>query len=198
MPTWLLFLAPLFGSLGATILGLGVWRYQLIAQRRYQVAEQALLMTDKLISAINSIRSATSQSIEEGQRNPDGIPFQPWIAVSQQIQSSETYFEDFKSISNTILLHFGESTAKPFHEIRDTYQRICKAHVDIYYRSTSDRMYPTEDSKNKAQLRKEIIEDQGVNDPISSNIKLNHEKIRILLGRHIRPSYWRLFIPNLD
>lgn len=67
---------PYLVSLLTTIVGLGVWRYQLVAKRRYEVVERALIADDEAVGALTYIQEAENGAAKavavasDGPRSP--------------------------------------------------------------------------------------------------------------------------------
>jgi hypothetical protein len=50
---------PALGTELAAVFGLGMWQYQLIAKRRYEVVEQALVAAGEAVQTLHFIRVGT-------------------------------------------------------------------------------------------------------------------------------------------
>ena len=80
-------LAPL-SLIATTIVGLGIWRYQLIAARRYNVVKQALTAADRTVSDRHHIRRARSDADAFAAVNPDSLTNIPWHGSQIRIEGN--------------------------------------------------------------------------------------------------------------
>jgi len=144
------FVIPLVGFCCATVLGLGIWRYQLIARRKYQVAEQALTVAHQAVADIHAIRRAVSDSHRDEEQYPDAIHVQPWLAINSRVQASSANFENLRTTLRLVTMHFGDSAATPFWNLDNIYNKICTAQMDVYWKSKPEKMYPTPETQGKS------------------------------------------------
>jgi len=56
---------PYLGAVLTTVIGLGMWQYQLITKRRYEVVEHALTIAGEAAQALHYIRQAEAMRVRE-------------------------------------------------------------------------------------------------------------------------------------
>jgi len=193
--TFFSILVPFASFLATTVIGLGIWRYQLIAQRKYQIADEALAAADQAVVDITSIRRAISDARLDVERHPDAIPVQPWAATSARLQEASPHFENFVTAMKSVERHFGKEAAKPFHELKVIYDRICEAQNGLYFRGAPQRMYPTPEDVRQLEDWKRTVEDQGNADPITLKADIAQKAINERFRKHLHPNILRLFLP---
>jgi hypothetical protein len=121
-------------TVGLAIFGLFVWRMQLVAKRRFELAEEALVAVFSVVYALESIRGPFSWAGEGGSRKagPNETPkqkedldhaFVPWERMA-------THADKFTALEKSALLietHFGEEVPKQMRVLLIARARIGNA-----------------------------------------------------------------------
>jgi hypothetical protein len=186
------------GSLAAAIVGLGIWRYQLIAKRRYEIAEQALTVVNAAVIALYRIRRAKADSEAIASLNPEGLNAEPWMATQFALQGSDADFTNLDSASKLIAMHFGDKTAQPFLDLQEIHRDMWAAQRGLYHRRPAQRVYPTPDEKRQLDEWKRALSQQADDDVITQRIDALDRTIKSRFAKHLRPSIWRLFLPSWE
>lgn len=194
--SWFLTVLGTLVTAAATwIFSLGMWRYQLIAKRRYEVVEQALTIVDSAARNLHFIRRAKSDSEALTLSNPQILKEQPLFATQTRLAGTARSFDDLDNAVKSISLHFGESAAKPLIDLLAIYQNLSAAYMELYHRSAAEKLYSTQGQRDQAMAWKQMLEYQGQDDPLSRQIDQIHTLVRQRFGKHLRPNVWDMFLP---
>ncbi|CAK0115264.1 hypothetical protein [Burkholderia pseudomallei] len=182
-------------ALITTAIGLAMWQYQLIAKRRYDVAEHALTVAGKAAQALRHIRQAEA-SVEMAKRlNPQGPPLELWLARQTRIQESEEVFSELEAVSKLVAMHFGQAAATSFRDLAGVYAVICEAQTSLYYRGDAEKMYPSDEQTQRLAQTNAVLNAQERDDSIAQNIEETENRIDAQFSGYLRPNAWRLFLP---
>jgi hypothetical protein len=182
-------------ALITTAIGLAMWQYQLIAKRRYDVAETALTIAARAVQALHNIRQAEA-SVEMAKRlSPQGPPPELWLARQTRIQESAEVFSELESASKLVAMHFGQLAATSFRDLAGVYAVICDAQTSLYYRSDAERMYPRDEQTQRLAQTNAVLNAQERDDSIAQNIEETENRINAQFSGYLRPNAWRLFLP---
>ena len=186
-----------FGWLLAAVGGLGVWRYQLISKRRYEIAEQALTAGEAAAMGLHYIRQTEADALSPENETAE---FRPDLFVLRQgrFQQTETSFSALDQASKAIAMHFGNDGAKPFCELQSVQKSLIAAHLELYRKGPAERLYPTTEQRDRWEQSKRTLSIQGADDPITRRIDDSCALIRHRFGKYLRPPLWRLFLPFWD
>lgn len=201
MPVILLDLAKLsfvltpLSALATVIVGLGIWRYQLIAARRYNVVEQALTAANQAVSDLHYIRRARSDADAFAAMNPDSLRHTPWYESQTRIQGADENFRNLSQAAKAIELHFGQRKSESFDELTKIYNSLITAQGYIYFRWPAAEKVYTKAEKDQIRDYEKILSCQGDGDPITSKIDMIDKNLKRNFWKYIRPNILRLFLP---
>lgn len=182
-------------ALITTAIGLAMWQYQLIAKRRYDVAEHALTVAGKAVQAFHHIRQAEA-SVEMTKRlSPQGPFPELWLVRQTRIQESAEIFSELEAASKLVAMHFGESATTSFRNLAAFYTAICEAQTDMYFRSNAEKMYPSDEQTQRLAQANAVLSAQERDDTVAQNIEEIENRIDAQFSGYLRPSAWRLFLP---
>jgi hypothetical protein len=110
---WALLLLPPLLTLAVAIIGLRAWYWQLVAKRRFEVAEQAMTVFAGASDALSGIRSRASFGVEE-----------------ERVKVPEYYDDDERRVRRKYGIYFdrADDRAEAFKSIRLT-QVLCELHI---------------------------------------------------------------------
>jgi hypothetical protein len=161
---------PPFVTFGIALLGLRAWYWQLVAKRRFEVAEQAMTVFERANDALSAIRTQVLFGGDERVEIPQGLD----AAERAAHRKYGTYFvrlndhvEAFKSIRLAQVLcelHISQKAADALHVLFVVRHRVQNA---AYMLITEDQeLNSTEDPEKRAQIRKRI---RSYNDDLIEN-----------------------------
>lgn len=192
---WTILLSVL-GAIGAALVSLALWRYQLIGKRRYEIAEQFVTVTTRAVGALQFARSPVGYK-GEGEtriRNPgedeetaphlNGL----YIPIERLAKSDEVFRDLFRS-QVLCEMHFGGPSGKPFKVLLDTHDEIANA---AWVRVHSQDNLPREES---LRLFRTIYGGDG--DEITPRINAAFDEIKRLADAQLRPHWITLLLPFL-
>jgi len=186
---------PYIGTAAATVFGLGMWQYQLITKRRYEVVEQALTVVGVAARKLHYIRAADMDAKEQARRQPGFIQSNPWGTTYPRIQETISAFQDLDATGRAIAMHFGESAAAEIKELEGIYGRVCAAQSSLYFMRPAEKRYATPDHTVSVAEWQATLNAQPDGDQISREIDAVDGRIRSRFQRYLRPSIFRLFVP---
>ena len=184
-----LFISPLT-TLVTVVLGLGVWRYQLIEKRRYEIAEQALTVASKVAASLHQVRRAEADADALILLHPEMIRAAPWYATYMQLQGSEAEAQSFSDAVKGVAMHFGNEAAAPLSQLQALRARVASAHSRLFYQS--EKAAPTARQLDEWKC---VVSQGGDDDPIARQIDELDKKIQKQFDKYLRPSFWGLLLP---
>jgi len=178
------------------VAGLGLWQYQLIAKRRYEVVEQALTAVGLAVQALHYIRRTKQDVVDPSvQRNPGLPPPDLFLATQGRLQDNSGVFENLDLASRAIEMHFGNDAATLFRRLSSVHTRLWEAQTGFWLRSDAEELYPTDDLAGQRDAWKAYLYAQESGDAVAQEIKAIDTGIKKAFGAYLRPSFWRLFFP---
>ena len=186
---------PYLAWLLTTVVGLGIWRYQLVAKRRYEVVERALIAADDAVGALTYIRAAENDAEKAAAVAPDGLRAPPWMPTYQRIQEHVATFQELRAVARLVTMHFGESFGREFADLIRVHQEICDAHVALLHRGYAERLYPTVSYDEGFGAWKSVVSSNGESDRVASQVADIGERISARFGKYMRPSVLSHFLP---
>jgi hypothetical protein len=186
---------PYLGTALAAVFALGMWQYQLITRRRYEVVEHALTAVGDAVQALHCVRRAEIDAKAEAEQHPDGLRPSPWHATYARIQGADTVFQNLRASTKSIAMHFGDSATAKFKELQAIHDKICAAQIGLYFRRTEEKIFPTPEQNARVEALKLTLSAQDENDPLTQQIDEIERGIQKQFSKYLRPSALRLFIP---
>jgi hypothetical protein len=186
---------PYLVSLLTTVVGLGIWRYQLVAKRRYEVVERALVAADDAVGALTYIREAENDAAKAEAVAPDGLRSPPWMPTYERIQEHVATFKELGAVARLVTMHFGEPFGREFAELIRLYKEICDAHAALLHRGYAERLYPTVSYEEGSGVWKSVVSSNGEGDRVASQVADIGERISARFAKYMRPSVLSHFLP---
>ena len=186
---------PYLWAVLTTAIGLGMWQYQLIAKRRYEVVEHALTIVGEAAQALHSVRRAEADALTWINIRQESFRPDVMLAIQSRIQQSAATFQELEAVAKSIGMHFGEDAAKSFVNLVALYTRICEAQSGLYFRGGAEKIYPTGEQTEQVAAWKKTLSVQEQGDAMTQEINDTERRIVIVFTKYLRPSIWRLFIP---
>lgn len=126
-------------TVGLAIFGLFVWRVQLVAKRRFEIAEEALVNTFAVVYALQTIRSPMSYSAEGRTRKagPNETPEQKEKLdyAFVPFERAKTFDAQFAALEKSALLveaHFDVETSKQMRTLVIARNRVIGAAMFVH------------------------------------------------------------------
>jgi len=188
-------LLPYIVSTLTTVIGLGIWRYQLIEKRRYEIAERALIGADEAAQAISYIRQSEVDADEMAKVHPNGLRPEKWLLTLQRIQEHSQTFEELRKITKLITMHFGDAAAQPLLDLMSIHGKICNAHAALFYRGDAENLYPSVTYEQGVEGWKKIVTFQDDGDIVVDEINDLERKLSAYFSKYLQPSVFRIFSP---
>jgi hypothetical protein len=186
---------PFLVSLVTTFIGLGIWRYQLVAKRRFEVVERALIGADDAVRALSSIREAESDAAKTATVMPDSPRPAPWMATLQRIQEHAEIFEELRVVARLVSMHFGEAFGRDFLELLRIHDELRDAHAALLYRGYAERLYPSVSYEEGSCTWKSVVSSNGESDRVATQIADIADRISERFAKYMRPTLFRYFLP---
>lgn len=186
---------PYLVSLVTTAIGLGIWRYQLMAKRRFEVIERALIGADDAVRALHHIRDAESDAAKMARIVVDSPRPDRWLSTYQRIQEHSVTFEELQAITRLVTMHFGEDSGREFTKLLQLHKQICDAHAALYHRGYAEKLYPSVPYEQGVEEWKSVVSSDGENDRLTTQITDIGKKISERFAKYMRPTGLSLFLP---
>lgn len=186
---------PYVVSLITTVAGLGIWRYQLVAKRRYEVVERALIAADDAIEALTYIREAENDAAKAAMAVPESLRFAPWIPTYQRIQEHGATFHELRAAARLVTMHFGEPFGGEFSELLEVHKQLCDAHAALLHRGYAERLYPSVRYNDGYETWKSVVSANGESDRLAHKIVDIGGRISQRFVRYMRPSVLSHLLP---
>jgi hypothetical protein len=186
---------PYIGAVLTTVIALGMWQYQLITKRRYEVVEHALTIAGEAAHALHYIRQAEAGVRALTQMNPQGPHPELWLTSQSRIQESAPTFQELEAVAKSIAMHFGEDAAQSFIALSAFYTKMGEAQTGLYFRSDARNVYPTDEQAEQLDMWKKTLNAQDQDDIMTREINETEKRIKAGFTKYLRPSLWRLFVP---
>ncbi|WP_186055605.1 hypothetical protein [Burkholderia gladioli] len=186
---------PYLVSLLTTVLGLGIWRYQLVAKRRYEVVERALIAADEAVGALTYIRDAENDAEKAAAVAPDSLRLAPWMPTYQRIQEHAATFQELRAVARLVTMHFGEPSGREFSELLQVHQEICDAHAALLHCGYAERLYPSVSYEDGSRVWKSVVSLTGESDRVANQVADIGERISARFARYMRPSFLSHLLP---
>lgn len=178
------------------VAGLGLWQYQLIAKRRYEIVEQALTAVGLAVQALHQIRRTKKDVVDLAvQRNPKLPPPDLWLATHERLQDNAGVFENLDTVGRAIEMHFGKDAATLFRRLSSVHARLWEAQSGYWYRSDAEKVLPTDEQARQRDAWKAYLYAQASGDAVTLEIDIIDAGIKKAFGAYLRPNFWRLFFP---
>ncbi|MCA3278182.1 MAG: hypothetical protein ING10_02815 [Roseomonas sp.] len=192
-------LLPLLGFLA----GLFLWRVQLIGKRRTEIAEEALLIFDRAVEALNYVRIPGSISGEllamrkEIDCSQDGeIPGEKYRITLWRLQQKNDRFADLRRVQLLCRYHFGEDAYAAFESILSVKKDVwVAANMGLARLNTGATFTPEEGTR---LIAREALIWAGVSEPdcVADTISKAQHDLEAVLKRHLRAD--AAFLPIAD
>jgi hypothetical protein len=186
---------PYIGTAATSAFALGMWQYQLIAKRRYEVVEQALTAVGEATRKLHYIRAADMDAKEQAKRQPGFIPSSPFGTTYPRIEETASVFHELDAAGRAIAIHFGERAAAGIRELATIYGRVCGAQAAIYFIRPEEKLYPGPGQEALVAEWKTTLNAQPGGDEISREIDAAARQVEAEFKNYLRPGFWRFFIP---
>jgi hypothetical protein len=186
---------PYLVSLLTTVVGLGIWRYQLVAKRRYEVIERALIAADDAVGALTYIREAENDAAKAAAVAPVSPRFSPWMPTYQRIQEHVATFQELRAVARLVTMHFGEPFGREFTDLLRVHKEICDAHAALFHRGYAERLYPTVSYEEGSGAWKSVVSSNGESDRVANRVADIGERISARFAKYMRPSVLSHFHP---
>lgn len=188
-------ISPLL-QLVTIFLGLGYWRYQMISKRRYEVAEDALVVAGEVVAAFSYIRKAESDSLDPDVERRE-FKQDPYVLIQGRLQETGHTFTELDRVTKSITMHFGDAANEPFSELLSIYNEHCTAQTKLFRRSHADKLYEQAEKKALWDEWKNTIFQREADDPFAARIDAACAAAKKRYVPIMRPNFWRLFVPFL-
>lgn len=186
---------PYLVSLITMFAGLGIWRYQLIAARRYEVIESALIAADDAVEALTQIREAENDMEWHVDWVPGSVPTASWMSTSQRIQQYESTYQDLRASTRLVTLHCGESFGREFSALLYVYERVINAHAALLFPGYAQRLDPTVSYAEGSVEWAGLVRSAGKSDSVAREIAEIKTRISARGKKYMRPSFQNYFLP---
>lgn len=186
---------PYLVSLLTTFIGLGIWRYQLVAKRRYEVVERALIAADEAIGALVYIREAENDMAKAAAMAPGSPRPDPWMPTYQRIQEREDTFQELRAATRLVTMHFGEPSGRDFSDLLQVHKKVCEAHAALFHRGAAEQLYPSASDKENSEAWKGVVISNGENDKVAREVADIEERISARFAKYLRPSLLSHLLP---
>ena len=186
---------PYLVSLLTTVLGLGIWRYQLVAKRRYEVVERALIAVDEAVGALTYIRDAENDAAKAAAAAPDSLKLASWMPTYQRIQEHVATFQELRAVARLVTMHFGEPFGREFSDLLQVHKEICDAHAALLHRGYAERLYPSVSYEEGSRAWKSVVSSNGESDSVANQVADIRERISARFARYMRPSVLSHLLP---
>jgi hypothetical protein len=195
----------------ATIVGLAIWRYQMIAKRQYEIAEQVLQAANAAAQAIRSARlrpndekltmlPISDASTEKEEKSTVQRLREKYALPAKRLDGSMQAFTDLAKMQGLCEMHHGVDAAQPFSEFFDVRTQIRSVAITLISLTNrgSIRYQRTPEEQQTFNAGMRVLyyhEDRP--DPISQRIDAAHAKLKERYGKYLRPSRLSMFFPFL-
>lgn len=186
---------PYLVSLVTTAIGLSIWRYQLVAKRRYEVIERVLVGADEAVRALHYIREAERDAEKVATLEPNGPRLAPWMSTYQRIQEHPATFDELRAVTRLIKMHFGEAFGREFVDLLQIYKEICDAHAALFHRGYAERLYPSVSFEKGAGAWRSVVSSSGEGDRVANQIADIGTRISSRFAKYMRPTLLHLLLP---
>jgi hypothetical protein len=186
---------PYLVSLVTTFVGLGIWRYQLIAKRRYEIVERALIAADEAVGALTDIREAENDAAKAAAVMPDSPRYAPWMATNQRIQEHVATFQELRVVARLVTMHFGESFGREFSDLLSVHKEVCDAHAALFHRGYAERLYPTVSYEEGSGAWKAVVSANDESDKVATRVADIEKRISARFVKYMRPSLLSHLLP---
>ena len=183
---------PYLGAVLTTVIGLGMWQYQLITKRRYEIVEHALTIAGEAAHALHYIRQAEAGVLAVIQMHPQDPHPELWFTSQGRIQESAPTFQELEAVAKSIAMHFGEDAAQSFIELWAFYTKMGEAQMGLYFRSDAGKVYPTDEQTEQLGMWEKTLNAQDQDDTMTREINETEKRIEAGFTKYLRPSLWRL------
>jgi hypothetical protein len=187
------------GAVFAALIALALWRYQLIAKRRYEIAEQLVQVVTRAVGALRWARSrggyrtegatrprGPNESLEDTQR------LNALYRPIERLASDDDVFTELWRSQVLAEMHFGVEAGKPFQALFDTRDEIIMA---ARLQLDADR---TLSEEQRVKTDRTIYGgNRGDDDEIGPRIDAAFDEIKQLAESHLRPQWLTLLLPFL-
>jgi len=133
---------PYLGAVLTTVIALGMWQYQLITKRRYEVVEHALTIAGEAAHALHYIRQAEAGVRALTQMNPQGPHPEWWLTRQSRIQESAPTFQELQAVAKSIAMNFGEGAAQSFIALSAFYIKMGEAQTVYIFAAMHETCIP--------------------------------------------------------
>ena len=163
------------------VVGLVIWRIQLIGKRRFEFAEEALIAFCMAKGAVNHVRSmggysgegqtreGTENETEEQRRYRD-----QWSVPIERFESHSKLFSTLRKIQLLSRYHLGQ-------DAYDAFEALFAARTKVIGAARSLRQF--EQWPDKHREHQSVIWSGGDDDEISNSLQCALENWRTLVGR---------------
>ncbi len=182
---------PYLVSLFTTVVGLVIWRYQLIAARRYEVVERAIIAAEDAASALTEIREAENDMEKDARVMSGSVRLAAWMATYQAIQQHESTFQELRAATRLVTMHLGEAAGSSFSNLLTLHKDVCNASGALLFRGRAERLFPTVSYEQGVVEWKRLVRSTSEGDPVAPQIADNMRKISQLGEQYLRPSIAR-------
>jgi len=204
-------LAAPVGYVIATVVGLAIWRYQMIAKRQYEIAEQVLQAANAAAQAIRSARLRPNDeklimlpisdvSTDKEEKSTVQRLREKYALPAKRLDGSMQAFTDLAKMQGLCEMHHGVEAAQPFSEFFDVRTQIRSVAITLISLtnrgSVRYQRTPEEQQTFNSGMRVLYYHDDRP-DPISQRIDVAHAKIKERYGKFLRPSRISMFFPFL-
>ncbi|WP_206742294.1 hypothetical protein [Burkholderia gladioli] len=170
---------PYLVSLLTTVIGLGMWRYQLFAKRRFEVVERALIAADDAVDALTYIREGENDAAKAAAVSPDHTGFSAWMPTYQRIQEHVATFQELRAVARLVRMHFGEPFGSAFVDLLRIHTEICNAHAALFHRGYAERLYPSVSYEEGSAVWKSVVTSSAESDRVADRISDIDKRISV-------------------
>jgi len=182
------FLGNVLGLLIPALLGLGLWRVQLIEKRRYEIAEQLVQVVTRVVGALRYVRDPAGQAGEGGTRKPELNETEEQTMARNglfiPIERLNKHAQTFRELLDAQVLcemHFGAEHVKPF-------ERLFAVRREVLFAAMKELHGRPED------ITQDTVYGIG-EDKIAEKIDAALDDIKRLAQSRLRPHWITLLLP---
>lgn len=194
------------GWIVTTVFGLGLWRYQMIGKRRYEVAEQVLQATGKVVSALRFARGRVAFAGEGKTRplEPNETKYETerrnalYVPIERLVKNTSV-FDDLAKLVDLCAAHFGEDAAKPLSTLLSVQVQIAQTAYLLIDMTEDHELHTKEERETMRDLRQKLYDhNDDPENAITKQIETAHAEIKRVYVPYLRPGWLKLFLPFWD
>ncbi|RVT91460.1 hypothetical protein EOD42_22655 [Rhodovarius crocodyli] len=173
------------------------WRCQLVAKRRYEVAEQLLIAADAAANGLRNVRQSRADDLDAARIHPNGFSPSPWQTSTNRLQEADELIKKLRQATTLAEFHFGSQLTEALRDLIAIYRTLVDANRQLYFDHPANKMYPDpEHTARRAEWEAAIDALKG--DKPDLQITAAMKEATETFGPLLRPALLNYLLPCIE